>query len=256
MKNNFILSVALLAVSMLFQNPLTQAQAFVDVESGMVFSGYNDVQVPGDVGTPFSLKTDLAPEPSPFFRLRAGYTIKSKHTISALYAPLTIQAEGSPNFPIAFAGETFPTHAPIDASYTFNSYRLTYRYRLVDNPNFEFGLGLSGKIRDAEIALSSDELTASKTNVGFVPLINFRLYWQMHEKMGILFRGDALAAPQGRAEDVLLAGTYMLSEQLQLRCGYRILEGGADSDEVYNFTLVHYATVGVSYTFNKASSSN
>jgi hypothetical protein len=30
-----------------------------------------------------------------------------------------------------------------------------------------------------------------------------------------------------------------------LKAGYRLLEGGADNDEVYNFTLVNYATIGL-----------
>ena len=63
--------------------------------------------------------------------------------------------------------------------------------------------------------------------------------------------GDALAAPQGRAEDVLIAATYEVSDNLAIRAGYRILEGGADNDEVYNFALFNYASVGVTYTFNK-----
>ena len=71
----------------------------------------------------------------------------------------------------------------------------------------------------------------------------------MTEKIGILFEGDALAAPQGRAEDVLLAGTYKFSDHFLFRLGYRILEGGADNDEVYNFALFHYASAGLTYTF-------
>jgi hypothetical protein len=65
-----------------------------------------------------------------------------------------------------------------------------------------------------------------------------------------LLDGDALAAPQGRAEDVQIAVTYKVSENLQVRAGYRILEGGADNDGVYNFVLFHYASIGLSYTFN------
>jgi hypothetical protein len=93
-------------------------------------------------------------------------------------------------------------------------------------------------------------LTSEKTNVGFVPLINFRLLWNINDKFGLLLDGDALAAPQGRAEDVLIAATYKLSDNFGIRAGYRILEGGADNDEVYNFALFHYASFGVSYTFN------
>jgi hypothetical protein len=112
-------------------------------------------------------------------------------------------------------------------------------------------LGLTAKIRDAEIVLSSPGLTSEKTNVGFVPIINFRLLWKIDDKFGLLLDGDALAAPQGRAEDVQLAATYTLSDNFRIRAGYRILEGGADNDEVYNFALFHYASVGVSYTFQK-----
>ena len=50
--------------------------------------------------------------------------------------------------------------------------------------------------------------------------------------------GDALAAPQGRAEDVLAALTYGKSDKFRIKIGYRILEGGADNDEVYTFSLV------------------
>jgi len=59
----------------------------------------------------------------------------------------------------------------------------------------------------------------------------------------------AMHLPQGRAEDVLVAVTYKLSDSFGIRAGYRILEGGADNDEVYNFSLFHYASVGINYTF-------
>ena len=71
----------------------------------------------------------------------------------------------------------------------------------------------------------------------------------MNEKIGVLFEGDALAAPQGRAEDVLLAGIYKFSDHIMVRLGYRILEGGADNDEVYNFALFHYASAGFTLSF-------
>ena len=39
----------------------TVAQALIDLESGFVFTGYNDVRIPGDQGTLFSLKDNLIP---------------------------------------------------------------------------------------------------------------------------------------------------------------------------------------------------
>jgi hypothetical protein len=56
--------------------------------------------------------------------------------------------------------------------------------------------------------------------------------------------GDALAAPQGRAEDVFVGVVVPVNRRLSVKAGYRFLEGGADVDEVYTFALVHYAAVG------------
>jgi len=71
----------------------------------------------------------------------------------------------------------------------------------------------------------------------------------MDDKFGLLLDGDALAAPQGRAEDILLAATYKFSDNVVIRAGYRILEGGADNDEAYNFSLFNYASFGIAYAF-------
>jgi hypothetical protein len=67
--------------------------------------------------------------------------------------------------------------------------------------------------------------------------------------LGILLEGDGLAAPQGRAEDVLVALEYRPTERVLLKAGYRVLEGGVDVAEVYNFTLVNYAAFGGSVIF-------
>jgi hypothetical protein len=248
MKSKSIPVYVLFVVAVVFFPFSTKAQLSLDIESGAVIAGYNNVRIPGDTGTLFSLTDDLNAIPAVFYRLRAGYTIKSRHTVSVLYAPLTVKSDGTATFPIDFEGITFTTNTSLDASYTFNSYRITYRYDFVKKPGIEFGLGFTAKIRDAEIALESEDLSAKKTNVGFVPIINFRLNWMMNEKFGLLLEGDALAAPQGRAEDVLIAATYKILDKVALRTGYRILEGGADNDEVYNFSLFNYAVVGLSIT--------
>jgi hypothetical protein len=229
----------------------SKAQALIDFETGIVSTGYNNVRVPGDKGTLFSMKKDLIPKTDIFYRLRMNYTIKTRHTVSLLYAPLTTKSTGKVNNDINFEGKLFPANTELNGTYKFNSYRLTYRYAFVKKPKFEFGLGLTAKIRDAKIALSSAALQSEKTNVGFVPIINFRLLCHIDNKFGILLDGDALAAPQGRAEDVQIAAIYKMKDNLILRAGYRILEGGADNDEVYNFALFNYASVGLSYTFKK-----
>ena len=133
-------------------------------------------------------------------------------------------------------------------SYTFNSYRLTYRYDFWQKPKFDFGLGVTAKIRDAKIAIASEGIASEKSNVGFVPIVNFRLHYRFTENLGLLFEGDALVAKQGRAEDIQIASLYTYSNHLAFRAGYRILEGGSDGDKVYGFALFHYASIGILLT--------
>ena len=64
-----------------------------------------------------------------------------------------------------------------------------------------------------------------------------------------LIEGDALAAPQGRAEDVFVGARCDFDDQSSIRLGYRILEGGADNDEVYNFALIQYLVGSVVVRF-------
>lgn len=85
----------------------SQCSGIYRFETGAVFTGYNNVRIPGDAGTLFSLKDDLTPKPNAFIRLRAGYAIGKRHTISLLYAPLTIKSDGSINKQIDFEGVTF-----------------------------------------------------------------------------------------------------------------------------------------------------
>ncbi|MBN1118664.1 MAG: hypothetical protein JXA77_15745 [Bacteroidales bacterium] len=254
MKKIFLLT--LIAFMLLWKASSIKAQALIDFETGAVYTGYNDVRIPGDQGTLFSLKDDLIPKTEFFYRIKLNYTIKSRHTFSLLFAPLETKSEGSVPNDIFFEGVVFPTNAELVGTYKFNSYRLTYRYDIFKKQRFEFGLGFTAKIRDAKIAISSTGLNSEKTNVGFVPIISFRLLWKIDDKFGLLLDGDALAAPQGRAEDVLIAATYKFSNDFSIRAGYRILEGGADNKEVYNFALFHYASVGVSYTFKNKLKSN
>jgi hypothetical protein len=232
-----------------FTHSYADAQWSVDLETGFVFSGYNDVRIPRDTGTGFSLSKDLQTDSSLFFRLRLGYQFHPKHTLSVLAAPLTLDASGRVSKAIRFFEEDFPPDVPLKALYRFNSYRVTYRFVFLQREKWRIGVGFTAKIRDATVRVEGDGKSSEKANVGFVPLLNFRVEWLFSEKFSLLLAGDALAAPQGRAEDVLLAFQFHLNRKLTLRAGYRVLEGGADVEEVYNFALFHYVVVGATFYF-------
>ena len=64
------------------------------VEAGPVWQSRNDVQIPGDTGTRFSL-ADLAGEgPLPFIRLELVYDINTRHSLRFLLAPFEYSETG------------------------------------------------------------------------------------------------------------------------------------------------------------------
>ncbi len=221
-----------------------RAQWFVEGETGMVWSGYNDVRIPGDTGTGFSLTEDLETDPGLFFRLRLGRTIGGRHHLSVFAAPLRLEASGEAGTDISFNGVTFPAGTDLDASYRFDSYRLTWRYDLLRGDDLTAALGLTAKIRDASIGVSGGGQETVKKNTGFVPLLSFALDWRVSGPLHLLLDGDALAGPQGRAEDVFAGAGWAFDDRNTLLLGYRIVEGGADVEEVYNFTLANFASLG------------
>lgn len=244
-----IAAPAAAAVVLIVERPAAADGLEADFEAGVVAASRNDVRIPGAGGTNLSLVDDLSAPATPVFRLRVGYRFAERHLVTALYAPLRLNATGVLARDATFAGRAYPAGSSVLAVYRFDSYRLTYRYSFVRNETFEIAAGLTAKIRDAEISLYGPQ-TARKTNTGFVPLLNFHLEWRPGGgSFGVVLDVDALAAPQGRAEDILLAATWAVSDAIVVRIGYRTVEGGADNDEVYNFTWLHYAVGGVDIRF-------
>jgi hypothetical protein len=221
----------------------------IQFENGGTFTSSNDVRIPGDTGTLFSLTDDLTTDPTYYWRVRVDYRPAAKHVVWVLVAPLTLKASGTIDRAIAFNGDVFGAGVPLEASYKFNSYRLTYRYEFVRGEKWLFGIGATAKIRDAYTRLEGGGVASTKTNVGFVPLVNFKLQRTLNSRAALILEGDALAAPQGRAEDILAGLQLSASPKLSLQIGYRILEGGANVTEVYTFTLVNYLAIGAVVRF-------
>ena len=214
------------------------AQALVDVETGSVMTGYNDIRIPGDLGTLFSLKDDLKSKTKIFYRLRASYTLQSRHTISLLYAPLEIKSAGRVTYKISFNGVLFDADTDLNSIYKFHSYRLTYRYHLISQTKIILDLGFTAKIRDANVHLYSTKQTTESTSIGFVPIINFNFNWNINEAWDLHLNGDALVTPQGRAGDIQLAITYQCSDPINIRVGYRILEEGTDTATALSYSTM------------------
>jgi hypothetical protein len=227
----------------------TEKGVWIEGELGPVWQSRNEVEIPVDKGTRFSL-TELGRGPKFSSRFYVGYSFNERHQIRGLWAPLSLSFQGEFDEEVSFQNEIVTASTATQSTYRFNSYRLTYRYGVLTDRPWSVFLGVTAKIRDAEIRLEQEGVDASRTNVGFVPLLSFLVSYEFSPKLELVLDGDALAAPQGRAEDVALLLGYRFKPDLQLRAGYRTLEGGASGGgNVYNFSWFHYAKFGVRLDF-------
>lgn len=238
----FLSAVLLLSLS------TARAQVFFDAETGVVFPGsYNNIRQPSEGGTQYNaFGPDFTVKPILNLRGRLGYTFGDRHTVYVTYAPLLIESVGNQPLtqPIRFQDITIPAGRTLTTTYKFNGYRLTYRYSLVRRERFRLAVGLTGNIRDAYIQASDGQQTRRFSDLGFVPLLSLYANYQPG-KLGLLLDGDGFASPFGRVEDIFAGVTYAFAPRTKLRLGYRIVEGGGDTNNFYNFALFNVAAVGV-----------
>lgn len=240
----------LFSLMLFFGVTAVSAQWSVGMETGVGFSNFNEVQVPNETGTFFDLAQDFSQDGILLpFRLVPSYTFGDRNHISGLFSILSIDYEGNIPFEIDFAGANFTEDQGLALGfYQFNSYRITYRRDFISSEHWILGLGATAKFRDATIRLSTENTQGRKDDFGFVPLINFYLEY-MQESWSFLLEGDGLVSGQGRAFDFFGGFVFKTVDNFGFKVGFRVLDGGADVDDVYNFTRIHFAALGLRFHF-------
>ncbi len=218
-----------------------------EVAAGAAWQNRNDVRIPGNTGTEFSLKDLAGSGPYPSLRFEGFYHIKGPHGLRLMLAPFEYTETGTLPYDVFFVDKTFSAGTSTEAKYKFNSYRLTYRYKFFVNDRWQWYVGGTIKVRDAEIALTQGAQFANDTDVGVVPLVYLYGDYKINNKWYFIFDMDGLASKQGRAFDMGLKLTYAISDRWYVGGSYRLLEGGADNDSVYNFAWFNYLLLSVGY---------
>ena len=160
--------------------------------------------------------------------------------------------EGIPATDLRFAGTQYVAGIPARATYQFDSYRTTYRYRFHQGASTTAWVGFTGKLRNARVALHQGMTSSEKTDLGFVPLLHLAGSWGITPRWSLELDADALAGGPGRAEDVTVRLGWHAGPQWSIHVGYRMVEGGADVDEVYTFAWLHYAALTLRWTVGGA----
>jgi hypothetical protein len=220
----------------------------IALEFGAVGFSRNDVRVPGTSGTEFDM-TDLTGSAPDFFaRVNGHWDINEKHGVRLVLAPLEVSGTGELQQDTEFAGETFSA-GTTEGIYKFNAYKLTYRYTFRDRGAWRWRVGFTGVIRDANIELRQGALQANDDDVGFVPALHVSGEYRFNDHWLFALDFDGLAGGPGRLFDVAMKLEYDLTDRWRIGGGYRTLEGGADTDDVYTFAWLHYGVLNVSYRF-------
>ena len=107
------------------------------------------------------------------------WNVAHRHSIRFVYAPLSFSGTGSFASPVRFAGSTFASGTATDSDYRFDSYRLTYRYLAYESERWRLRIGATAFIRDAKVELRQPGVTASDSDVGFVPLLSANVEYQL-----------------------------------------------------------------------------
>ncbi len=219
----------------------------LEIEGGPAWQSRNDVEVPNDgSATRFALDDLVRTGALPAARLYMGWSWRDRHALRLLVAPLTLREEGIPASEIRFAGSAFEGGSPVSARYTFNSYRVSYRWLAREGDRTTAWLGATAKLRDAVITLEQDGVSARDDDLGFVPLLHLAGEWRFAPGWHAGIDADALAGGPGRAIDAALRVGHDLGDGWRVTTGYRTVEGGADIDDVYAFAWFNYLTVGLS----------
>ena len=219
------------------------------VELGAAWQLRNTAQVSNEPpNTRFKIDDLTGDGPYPAGRVVLDWPLNEKHRLRFLIAPLGIDESGTTSQPIVFRDTTFAP-GPIDVKYRFDSYRASYRYVFYERERWTWSGGGTLNIRDAEIRLQQGTLTRVRKNTGLVPLLALEGQWRFAPGWYGLLDFEGLAAPQGRAIDVALKLGYDVTPNISVAGGYRILDGGADNDDLYTFARFDSAVLGLTWSF-------
>ncbi|MFO7660330.1 MAG: hypothetical protein R6V77_05405 [Candidatus Cloacimonadaceae bacterium] len=225
-----------------------------EVETGLINTGYNDVRVPGEGGSLFSMKDDLKAKQAFHFRFRLTQPLAAKHRLIFMYAPLKVKSSGRIDREYAeefFEFQDMQVPADLvpsidfDGEYRLDTYRQTYLFDLLTLKNTVLSAGASVEIRDEAIKIYSADRYGRKTDTNVVFSVNFRALTNLNEKLALVANGNVLIDSKNRAEDIFLGASYKILKDSRLNVGYRLIERKTDKPEIYNSAMFHLLTVGI-----------
>lgn len=173
--------------------------------------------------------------------------------LRVVVAPLKISGTAVSSTPISFYGATFSAGVPLTVDYKFNTYRFTYLVPVFSDARergWDFRLGGTIGIRDAQIKLSQGSVVRVFTNVGPIPLLYGSATKSLGSGWSVLGEFDGFPAPGGGGLfDGSLKIARDITKQIALTAGVRYQIGSATDEEIYNSLREVMLVLGVRGSF-------
>ena len=159
--------------------------------------------------------------------------------MKVLYAPLEINQSGKFSKDITYEGEVFSKSNTTNVLYKFNSYRLTYRYQWMDGSILKTYIGFTGKLGTQKLEVESNRSFEILFKCRLCSPHLFKSRLESFKLADFILEMDALGASQAAIEGAFKTRLTM-SNSLGASLGHRVLEGGADNDKLYTWSLISF----------------
>jgi hypothetical protein len=201
-------------------------------------------------------------------RFSLDLSLSDHHSLTFLYQPLSLVTRSLLASDLKVDGLVFPAGTPMQFTYNFPFYRVSWLYDFNVDPENELAIGLSLQIRNATIEFESLDgtLFRSNHNIGPVPILKFR--WRQVFSSGFWLgsEADGFYAPIsyingsdneviGAILDASVRAGRILPKNVELFLNLRYLGGGAvgksepDSPgDGYVRNWLHFFTVTIGFS--------
>jgi hypothetical protein len=204
----------------------------------------------------------------PYQRYSMDLVVAGSNRLTFLYQPLTLSTRTvadrnatNGGAPVVIDGVSFPSGTPMDITYGFDFWRVSYLYDFVSGPNTTLGAGISLQVRNASIVFTSGDgsLRTVQQNIGPVPILKLKASHWFSPAFGLDFEGDGFYASsalfngstrpfEGWIWDASLSARTHLAPGAAAFLTVRSIGGGARGNNAYSY--VSSTTSANSYTYN------
>ncbi|KGE73300.1 hypothetical protein [Spirochaeta lutea] len=248
---------------------------YAEAELGAVKILHHVIQV-GQDGTEFNYLTQGGQELLlPFQRLAAGLELGTRNRIQVLYQPLEVVTNVRFREDVTVDGITFAQGSPMQLTYSFPFYRLSWWYDFIADPRLDLSAGISLQLRNASIRFQNLEAAAGTTaagqltvsqNLGLVPALNLYAGYRFASGFGLsldvvgIYAGSAFINGadfdfEGSLLDASLRASYPVKDLGEAFVNLRFLGGTSRGTSQYpdqfwtqsieKFTMNNLATLAL-----------